>query len=51
MKHIKLFDNKDSLVQDVITNPSADYPIVALCQDEDNLSFCNKPIVKAKPFI
>ena len=48
MKHIKLFDKKDSLVQDIITNPSADYPIIALCQDVDDLSFCDTPIVKAK---
>ena len=48
MKYIKLFDNKDSIVQDIITNPIADYPIVALCQDGDNLSFCDTPIVKAK---
>ena len=48
MKHIKLFDKKDSLVQDIITNPRADYPIIALCQDVDDLSFCDTPIVKAK---
>ena len=48
MKYIKLFDKKDSVVQDIIANPSADYPIIALCQDEDNLSFCDTPIVKAK---
>lgn len=48
MKHLKLFDKKDSLAQDIITNPSADYPIIALCENEDELSFWNTPIIKAK---
>ena len=48
MKHIRLFDKKDSLMQDVTTNPSADYPVIALCKNEDELSFWNTPIIKAK---
>ena len=48
MKHIRLFDKKDGLMQDVTTNPSADYPVIALCKNEDELSFWNKPIIKAK---
>ena len=48
MKHIRLFDKKDGLMQDVTTNPSADYPVIALCKNEDELSFWNTPIIKAK---
>ena len=48
MKHIRLFDKKDGLMQSVATNPSADYPVIALCKNEDELSFWNKPIIKAK---
>lgn len=35
-------------MQDVTTNPSADYPVIALCKNEDELSFWNTPIIKAK---
>lgn len=48
MKHIRLFDKKDGLMQGVATNPSADYPVIALCKNEDELSFWNTPIIKAK---
>ena len=48
MKHIRLFDKKDGLMQAVTTNPSADYPVIALCKNEDELSFWNTPIIKAK---
>lgn len=48
MKHIRLFDKKDGLMQAVTTNPIADYPVIALCKNEDELSFWNTPIIKAK---
>ena len=48
MKHIRLFDKKDGLMQAVTTNPSADYPVIALCKNEDELSFWNTPIIKTK---
>ena len=48
MKHIRLFDKKESLMQDITTNPSADYPIIALYQNEDDLSFWDTPTIKAK---
>ena len=48
MKHLRLFDKKESLMQDITTNPSADYPIIALYQNEDDLSFWDTPIIKAK---